>query len=158
MLRWVVAVPLLLIMISFALSNRDPVTLWLFPFGELPFDVPLSLAILAAMGLGFVLGGLRLWGQALRHRRAARKAEDAMRLLEAKHQALQARLSSAPRSVIAPAPPVIAPPSPVIATVASPVIAPRPPPGIASAPPVIASVAKQPHSAGDTEVASPRSQ
>jgi uncharacterized integral membrane protein len=133
-LRWVVAVPLLLIMISFALSNRDPVTLWLFPFGELPFDVPLSLAILAAMGFGFVLGGLRLWGQALRHRRAARKAEDAMRLLEAKHQALQARLASAP--------PVITPPPPVIA--------PRPP--------VIASAAKQPHSAGDTEVASLRSQ
>ena len=130
-LRWVVAVPLLLIMISFALSNRDPVTLWLFPFGELPFDVPLSLAILAAMGFGFVLGGLRLWGQALRHRRAARKAEDAMRLLEAKHQALQARLASVPP------PPVIASPSP---------------------PPVIASVAKQPHSAGDTEVASLRSQ
>jgi uncharacterized integral membrane protein len=99
-LRWVVAVPLLLVMVSFALTNRDPVALGLFPLGELPFDVPLSVAILAAMGLGFVLGGLRLWGQALHHRRAARKAEEAMRLLELRHQELKARLASPPHSPV----------------------------------------------------------
>ena len=42
-------------------------------------------------GLGFFLGGLRLWFTALHHRRAARRAEDAVRLLEARHQELQAR-------------------------------------------------------------------
>jgi uncharacterized integral membrane protein len=91
--RLVVGVPLLVLMVVFALSNTDPVHLGLFPLGRLPFDVPLSVAILAAMALGFFLGGLRLWVTALRHRRAARRAEEAVRLLEAKHQELKSRLS-----------------------------------------------------------------
>jgi putative membrane protein len=93
--RWIVGVPLLLLMVLFALSNSEPVPLRLFPLGALPFEVPLSVAILGAMGLGFFLGGLRLWFTALGHRRAARRAEAAVRLLEAKHQELTAR-SAAP--------------------------------------------------------------
>jgi lipopolysaccharide assembly protein A len=88
-----VGVPLLLVMVLFALSNREPVRLGLFPLGRLPFELPLSVVILAAMGLGFFLGGLRLWFTALQHRRAARRAEAAVRLLEAKHQELKARAS-----------------------------------------------------------------
>jgi uncharacterized integral membrane protein len=85
---------LFLLLISFALSNNESVSLELFPLGRLPFDVPLSIAILAAMGLGFLLGGLRLWNHALRHRRAARRAEEAMRLLEVKHNELKARMAA----------------------------------------------------------------
>jgi uncharacterized integral membrane protein len=81
----------LLLMVAFALSNSEPVSIGLFPFGTLPFEIPLSLALLAAMGLGFLLGGLRLWTMSLRHRRAARRAEEAMRLLELKHQDLKSR-------------------------------------------------------------------
>jgi lipopolysaccharide assembly protein A len=91
--RWIVGVPLLLLMVLFALSNREPVPLGLFPLGRLPFEVPLSVVILAAMGLGFFLGGLRVWFTALHHRRAARRAEEAVRLLEARHQELKARTS-----------------------------------------------------------------
>ena len=54
-------------------------------------EQPLSVAILAAMGLGFFLGGLRVWFTAIGHRRAARRAEEAMRLLEARYQELKAR-------------------------------------------------------------------
>lgn len=93
--RLVVGIPLLLLMVLFALSNTEPVRLGLFPLGSLPVDVPLSVAILAALGLGFLLGGLRLWFTATRHRRAARRAEEAVRLLEAKHQELKARVSDA---------------------------------------------------------------
>jgi lipopolysaccharide assembly protein A len=91
--RWIVGVPLLLLMVLFALSNSDPVPLGLFPLGRLPFAVPLSVVILAAMGLGFFLGGLRVWFTALHHRRAARRAEEAVRLLEARHQEGKARTS-----------------------------------------------------------------
>jgi uncharacterized integral membrane protein len=87
---------LLLLMVLFALTNTEPVRLGLFPLGHLPFDVPASVAILAAMALGFFLGGLRLWFTALHHRRAARRAEDTVRLLEAKHRELQARSSTDP--------------------------------------------------------------
>ncbi len=90
--RWIIGVPLLVLMVLFALSNREPLRLELFPLGALPFDVPASVAILGAMAIGFFLGGLRLWFTALHHRRAARRAEDAMRVLEARHQELRARL------------------------------------------------------------------
>jgi putative membrane protein len=91
--RWIIGIPLLLVMVLFALSNSEPVPLGLFPLGRLPFQVPLSLVVLAAMGLGFLLGGLLVWFSVLHHRRAARRAEQAVRLLEAKHQELQARAS-----------------------------------------------------------------
>jgi lipopolysaccharide assembly protein A len=91
--RWIVGIPLLLLMVLFALSNSEPVPLGLFPLGRLPFQVPLSIVVLAALGLGFFLGGLLVWFSVLRHRRAARRAQEAMRLLEAKHQELQARVS-----------------------------------------------------------------
>jgi uncharacterized integral membrane protein len=105
--RWIVGVPLLLLMVVFALSNTEPVRLGLFPLGRLPFDLPLSVAILAALGLGFFLGGLRLWFTALHHRRAARRAEEAVRLLEAKHRELTARASGSALtgSSVAPRPP-----------------------------------------------------
>jgi lipopolysaccharide assembly protein A len=92
--RCVIGVPLLLLLILFALSNTDPVRLELFPLGSLPFDVPLSLAILLAMGIGFCLGGLRLWFTALHDRRVARRAGEAVRLLEAKQRELKSRASA----------------------------------------------------------------
>jgi uncharacterized integral membrane protein len=95
LLRWIFGIPLLLMLILFALLNREPVSLELFPTVSVP--VPLSLAILVAMGIGFFLGGLRVWFTALHHRRAARRAEDAVRLLEAKHRELSSR-SAAPRT------------------------------------------------------------
>jgi putative membrane protein len=94
--RWIVAIPLLMLLVLFALSNTELVQLDLFPFGPLPFEVPLSVAILIAMAVGFLLGGLRLWITALHHRRAASRAEETVRLLEARHQALSAR-SAVPR-------------------------------------------------------------
>jgi lipopolysaccharide assembly protein A len=92
--RWVVGIPLLALMVLFALTNTEPVRLGLFPLGHLPFDIPASVAILAAMAIGFFLGGLRLWFTALHHRRAARRAEEAVRLLEAKQQELRSRLEA----------------------------------------------------------------
>jgi lipopolysaccharide assembly protein A len=89
--RWIVAIPLLLIMVAFALSNTQPVSLDLFPLGQLPFEIPLSVAILAALAVGFLVGGLMVRIAELRHRRAARRAEHAVRLLEAKHEELTAR-------------------------------------------------------------------
>jgi uncharacterized integral membrane protein len=94
LLRWIVGLPLLSLTVLFALSNTEPMRLGLFPFGQLPFELPASVAILGAMAIGFFVGGLRLWFTALHHRRAARRAEAAVRLLEAKHQELRSRLSA----------------------------------------------------------------
>ena len=88
--RWIVGIPLLLIMVVFALSNRRPVPLEFFPLGQLPFEVPLSFAILVALGVGLFIGGLLVRIAELRHRRAARRAERAVRLLEARNDELKA--------------------------------------------------------------------
>jgi lipopolysaccharide assembly protein A len=91
-MRWVVGIPLLLLMVLFALSNTQSVRLGIFPT-DFTVEVPLSVAVLAAMGIGFFLGGLRLWFTALHHRREARRARETVRLLEAKHQELKSRAS-----------------------------------------------------------------
>ena len=98
-IRLLFGIPLLLIMILFALSNREPVQLGLFPT-DFSIEVPLSVALLIAMGLGFFLGGLLVWFTALRHRREARHAAETVRVMEAKQQERRA----------IPAGPLLAPP------------------------------------------------
>ena len=93
--RWVACGLVLALLILFALSNTQDVELGLFPTG-LAVGMPLSVAVLGAMGIGFFLGGLMVWITSFRHRRAAKRAQAAVRLLEAKHQELTARVA-APR-------------------------------------------------------------
>jgi putative membrane protein len=95
---WLIWIPLLVIMVVFALSNREFVRLEFFPLGPLPFDMPLSVVALIALGVGYFLGGLRVRIAELRYRRAARRAQRSMRLLEAKHQEVSTNMSLAPRA------------------------------------------------------------
>ena len=95
MLRILIAAPLLLLLVSFALSNSAPVRLGLWPT-DFSIAPPLSIAILVAMAVAFLLGALFLWVEALALRRRARRAEYAQRLLEAQVQELKARLAGPP--------------------------------------------------------------
>lgn len=52
---WVLGVPLALLISWFAVSNRGSVTLEMWPIPE-TVEVPIYLAVLGALGLGFVLG------------------------------------------------------------------------------------------------------
>ena len=52
MLRALIALPFLLVLVLFAFSNRQPVTLGIWPT-DFAVTVPLSIAILAAMASGF---------------------------------------------------------------------------------------------------------
>lgn len=71
-LSWIITVPIALVVISFAISNRDAVPLGLWP---LPFQlvVPAYLAVLVPLVLGFLLGGLFAWLTGWRWRRLARR-------------------------------------------------------------------------------------
>jgi uncharacterized integral membrane protein len=95
LIRALIAAPLLLLLVLFALSNSQPVRLGLWPT-DLKLEPPLSIAVLVAMGGAFLLGALMLWLEALAARRRARRAEYAQRLLEAQVQELKARLSGPP--------------------------------------------------------------
>lgn len=80
-MRWLAAAPLFLFLVLFALSNRQPVQLTLWPT-DFAVRIPLSLTVLAAMAVAFVLGGLVVWIGALGHRRRARRAERSLHALE----------------------------------------------------------------------------
>ena len=86
---FILCVPLVL----FALSNTEVVRLGLWPT-DYGIDVHLSIAILVAMAIAFLLGALVVWLSALSQRRRARRAERTVRLLEAQIATLQARTAS----------------------------------------------------------------
>ncbi len=85
----------------FALSNMDPVRLGLWPT-DYTIDVPISLAILTGMALGFLVGGLLVWVAELGQRRRARRAERTVRLLQAKLDEMHARQGPAALSLPSP--------------------------------------------------------
>ena len=93
-MRLLIGLPLLLLLVLFALSNTAPVRLQLWPT-DYALEIPLSLAVLGATALAFIAGGTTVWVSELAQRRRARRAEHAVRLLEAQVQELKARLSEA---------------------------------------------------------------
>lgn len=97
MLRLLIAAPLILLLVLFALSNTVPVRLGLWPTG-LSLEAPLSLAILGGMAIAFLVGGILVWLSELGQRRRARRAEQAVRLLEAQVQELKSRMPALPSS------------------------------------------------------------
>jgi putative membrane protein len=94
-MRLLISLPLLLLLVLFALSNRTPVRLHLWPT-DYALELPLSLAVVGAMALAFLAGGVTVWVSELAQRRRARRAELAVRLLEEQVQTLKAQLTQAP--------------------------------------------------------------
>ena len=90
-MRLLIGLPLLLLLVLFALSNRAPVRLGLWPT-DYTLVLPLSLAVIGAMAAAFLAGGFLVWLSELAQRRRARQAEQTVRLLEAQVQDLKARL------------------------------------------------------------------
>lgn len=80
-MRILIVIPCLILLIAFALSNQAPVRLGLWPT-DILVDVPLSVAVLVASGIFFVLGAMMTWGGSLALRLRARRAEAALRRLE----------------------------------------------------------------------------
>ncbi len=93
MLFLIVTFLLCLPLVLFALSNTETVRLGLWPT-DYGIDVHLSLAILVAMAIAFLLGALVVWVSALAQRMRARRAERTVRLLEAQIEALKAHTGS----------------------------------------------------------------
>ena len=91
--RLLIGLPILGVLISFSLSNRSPVQLGLWPT-DVTIEIPLSLAVLAAAGITFLMGGLVVWMTELPQRGRARRAEHALRLAEEEVKSLKARLPS----------------------------------------------------------------
>lgn len=94
LLFWIVGVPLLLIAAFFAIANRDIVAVSLWPFAE-PMHLPLFVAIVAPLYLGFVLGALAAWIASGSSRARAREATRRVDAVERENAALRSRLDQA---------------------------------------------------------------
>lgn len=97
MIRILISIPLLIVLIAFALSNQQPVQVGLWPT-DIQVDVPLSVAILVAAALFFLVGAFMTWAGAVASRSRARQAERSVRDLRAQVESLRDAQAEARRS------------------------------------------------------------
>jgi len=90
--RLAIAIPLLLLLVLFVLSNTGALTLRLWPT-DYTLTLPASIVILGAMAVAFLAGAFLVWFSELGQRRRARHAEQAVKLLEDQVKALKAQLA-----------------------------------------------------------------
>lgn len=112
-LSWIITLPLALIAVLFAVSNRELVTLSLWP---LPFtmDAPLYLASLVALVVGFLGGGTIAW-YAQRHvRKKARHSASRIKFLDAELKDVEDRAAAAEKRLAEMARPVSGAQLPVV--------------------------------------------
>ncbi|MGO1119906.1 LapA family protein [Rhodovibrionaceae bacterium A322] len=71
-ISWLITLPLLILGVVFALANRQVVDLSLWPLDS-AVEVPLYLAVLVPLVIGYLLGGIAVWLGAGGKRRLARR-------------------------------------------------------------------------------------
>ena len=92
MLGLIFIAPFLLLLVLFALSNQGTVDLGLWPT-DLSVQAPLSVAVLVASAVFFLLGAIVVGLGSLAQRRRARRAENRVRTLESEITQLKLRLA-----------------------------------------------------------------
>jgi len=104
-----VLLPILLVVAVFALSNRETVSLSLWP---LPWeaDAPLFLLLLATLLLGVLIGAVLAWGSGRGHRVAAREHRRNNERLQRQVDALKTRVPVTTPAAITVLPPANLPP------------------------------------------------
>jgi len=94
LLFWFFVALVAVLLALFAASNRDAVTLALWPM-DLALQLPLYLAILGAFLIGVVFGGVAAWNAGRHWRREARRRRRRIAALEHELAATQAQLPGA---------------------------------------------------------------
>ena len=94
-LFWVVTIAAAIFLIPFAVANREPVSVGLWP---LPFliEVPLYLLVLLVLLAGFVIGATATWIAGRRVRRELRRRRRRVEALERELAATQSQLTNQP--------------------------------------------------------------
>ena len=90
-ISWILTIPVAIVAVVFAVTNREPATLNLWPLG-IELEVPLYILVLGSGLVGLILGGVITWLSAGRARRRARKAEYRASDAEREVQDLQHKL------------------------------------------------------------------
>ena len=91
--RALILIPLALIIIAFAIANRQTVSFNLDPFGiassALNFQAPLFALAFALAILGVIVGGIATWLKQSHWRRAARSLDSEVRKLRGENEQLR---------------------------------------------------------------------
>ena len=108
-----VLVPLGIVIVMFAVANREIITVSFDPFDsaspDIAFKMPLFILIFVLVGLGVLIGGIAAWLKQHKWRVRARRAEADVRRLRTELDA-QRSLATAPMARET-APPLIVPPA-----------------------------------------------
>jgi uncharacterized integral membrane protein len=87
LLNWILFLPLAVLIVVFAVINRQSVNVVLDPFGSdvpgLRFEAPLFAVMFLSLALGVLVGGVVTWIRQGRHRRALRDARTEIASLRA---------------------------------------------------------------------------
>jgi uncharacterized integral membrane protein len=91
LVHWLVTLPLAILLVIFAVSNREGVVVSLWPL-PVTLEAPLYLVVLLALFAGFLVGELVAWINGRRWRREARRRARRIEALERELGAAQAKL------------------------------------------------------------------
>ena len=94
-MRILLAAPVLIILVVFALSNRQVVQVGLWPT-DILIDLPLSVTVLLAAGFFFIAGAFMTWGTSVALKNRNRRAERTIRQLEAQVQSMKSQTATRP--------------------------------------------------------------
>ena len=90
-LRWVITLPLAIVLVVFAVNNRETFEVDLWPLG-LVVAWPMFIYVFVGVMVGLLLGGLFAWMSAGTTRRIARERKARIRELESRVRTMQGRL------------------------------------------------------------------
>lgn len=105
-LSWLVGLPLAVVVVVFALSNRHPAMIALWPFDR-GLELPVYLAVLLPLVIGFLGGFLWASGRGLKHRRAARVHAKRADSLQREIDDMRAAPPPSPAAAVPPADPKV---------------------------------------------------
>jgi len=91
-LWWIIILPLLAVAAAFAVANRDAITVSLDPL-PYAFEAPAYVALMVAIFVGLIIGGISTWLAGRRWRRETRLGRRNIKLLEAEVDSLRARMA-----------------------------------------------------------------
>jgi len=113
----IILIPLMVILVGFAVANRQAVTLSFDPFASTSpayaITLPLFIVVFALLILGVIVGGTAVWFGQRRVRRARRRLDAEVTALHGEIEGLRRDVAAQPpsaRSEREPAPPLIPPP------------------------------------------------
>src|SRR5471030_2339686 len=110
----IIVVPLVAVIVAFAVANRQAVTVSFDPFSSVSpayaATLPLFVIVFAVLILGVLIGGIAAWIRQSKWRRTARKLEAQVRALQSEQETIRRRFGRSEPAASEPVPYTVIPP------------------------------------------------